>query len=407
MDVIIKGQGASYGISSGPLKHVFNEDSAREIKSGDIVFSDSLTPTLAAIARNASGFIICGIEADHTVGYLRETWKPAVLVDSIDKFNEGEEVTIDGFSGEVYKGVVKLEERSFRDFTGKLKTKIYLEHGVPRMAQRMAKLNTSGVGLFRLNIMIQEMGKHPEYFFKNKKEQDLQKLLGDSIYEVAKAFNPRPVWVRTMDLDSSFISKYEGGEHEENEKNPMLGLRGLARDLKYRHILELQYRAIKSVVDMGFANIGVLYPLVRDVSEYIQAKKIMGNCGLIPHKDVRVGTIFETPSSCLQIKEFIDEGLDFAFFGINDMTQYTMAVDRSNPNMRHMYNPSNTAVLHLLFFFLEECKKSNIETTMTFLSPLKPLLRKMISSGLTSLTIQSDRLKEIGELLEKAEKEVR
>lgn len=405
MEAILKGQGASYGVASGLLKQVFDDKDAGQVKSGDIVFSNSFTPRIAAIARSANGFILCGIEADHTIGYLREIWKPTVLVDSIDKLNEGKEVTIDGFTGEVYDGSVQLEEQKFRDFNGKLKTKIYLEHGIPRMAKKVSRLNTSGVGLFRLNLIILEVGKHPEYFFMNKKEQDLQELFANSIYEVAKAFSPRPVWIRTMDLDSSLISKFEGGGHEESEANPMLGLRGLARDLKYVHILKLQYSAIKSVVDKGFTNIGILYPLVRDVSEYIQAKKIMGECLLIPHKDVKVGTIFETPSSCLQIREFIDEGLDFAFFGINDMTQYAMAVDRTNLHIKHMYNPTNSAVLYLLFYLLRECKKNNIETSMTFLSPLKPLIGKILLAGLTSVTIQSDRLNEIGTLLEGVEKE--
>jgi len=221
-----------------------------------------------------------------------------------------------------------------------------------------------------------------------------------------RAFYPRPVWIRTMDFDSAELALFEGGEVEKEEANPMLGLRGLARDLKYRHNLELQYRAIKRVVDQGFSNIGIEYPLVRDVSEYREAKNILREIGLEPHKDVKVGSIFETPSSCLQIREFIEEGLDLAFFGFNDMVQYTMAVDRTNLQIKHMYDPSNDAVLYLLFHVLKECKKNSIETSITFLSPLKSLLGKMIAGGLTSITVQSDRLREIGTLLEQVEKEM-
>lgn len=405
MAIILKGKAASYGTASGLLKKVYDEDSARKVRFGDIVFSNSLTPRIASVARNANGFILQTIESDHSVGYMREIWKPAVLVDSIDGLKEGKEVTINGFSGEIYEGNVSPEEHNFRDFTGKIKTKLYLEHGISRVTNEAAKLNSAGVGLCRLNLIIQEAGKHPEYFFRHNKEEELQKLLADPIHEIVKAFHPRPVWIRTMDIDSFMLSKFDGGKYEEVEANPMLGLRGLSRDLKYSHILRTQYNAVKYVVEKGFDNVGILYPLVRDVSEYIEAKRIMGQCGLIPHKDIAVGTVFETPSACLQIREFIGEGLDFAFFGINDMTQYAMAVDRTNPNINHLYNPVNTGVLHLLFFFLKECQKNNVETTMTFLTPLKPILGKLILSGLTSLTIQSDRLNEIGTLLENIEKD--
>lgn len=406
MTQITKGQGVSYGSAHGFLKPVFDDASAKKIQSGDIVYSDFLTPRLAMIAKRAEGFVICGNEADHTIAYLREFWKPTILVDSLKNLQKEDEVTIDGFSGEIYKGRTLVEEKPFRKFNGSLSTKLYLQQSIPEVAERAGALNTDGVGLFRLNLIIQEIGKHPEFFFLKNKEGELEDILYNGILKITRAFYPRPVWIRTMDFDSAELALFEGGEVEKEEANPMLGLRGLARDLKYRHNLELQYRAIKRVVDQGFSNIGIEYPLVRDVSEYREAKNILREIGLEPHKDVKVGSIFETPSSCLQIREFIEEGLDLAFFGFNDMVQYTMAVDRTNLQIKHMYDPSNDAVLYLLFHVLKECKKNSIETSITFLSPLKSLLGKMIAGGLTSITVQSDRLREIGTLLEQVEKEM-
>ena len=133
-----------------------------------------------------------------------------------------------------------------------------------------------------------------------------------------------------MDFDSRELASYKGAPSVEPEFNPSLGLRGLSWELAERRVLALELRALLEALNRGYSNLGVLFPMVRTIEEYEQAREVMTSVGLRPQKDIRTGVVFETPSAALQIREFLSVGIDFAFIGINDLTQYTLAVDRTN-----------------------------------------------------------------------------
>ena len=145
----------------------------------------------------------------------------------------------------------------------------------------------------------------------------------------------------------------------------------------------------------------MIYPLVRDVSEYKKAKMILRDHGLVPHKDIKVGSMFETPSAALQIEEFLKEKIDLAFIGINDLTQYTLVAERTNPHMTKIYNPTNLAVMLLTKNILEKCKAAGVETTTSYLTPMKEVLPSLIKAGLSSVTLQADRINEVAKLIVK------
>ncbi len=398
----MKGIGVSPGMAKGTLKHVRTKEDALNVQEGDIVYSEDLHPPLTSIARNANGFILIGNEADHCVSYLKELWKPCVVVNDITGLREGETVSIDGLHGTVHFGDSLLEKYSHHSpLQYSLKTKIYLQMSIPRMAKKAAALNTDGVGLARTNLIIEETGKHPYYYFVKKgKKKELVEVLTYAIKEIAEAFKPKPVWFRTMDFATDELVHM--GAEERVEHNPLMGWRGLIRGLEQPELLEIEYQAIKNNIHLG--NIGVIYPMVRDIAEYREAKKRMKSFGIVPHKQLRVGSMFETPSAALQIEEFILEGMDLAFIGINDITQYTLAADRANPNMQKVYNPANKAVLQLVYNIVEKCSKAKIETTTSFLSPLKDVLPLLLSKGLSSFTLQADRINEVAEIISKIEK---
>ncbi|MBI3573703.1 hypothetical protein HY090_01495 [Candidatus Kaiserbacteria bacterium] len=273
------------------------------------------------------------------------------------------------------------------------------------MAEKAASLKTGGVGLLRTNFLIDEELKHPFYYYIKKGKQDeLVDLLARGIERVAKAFAPKPVWVRTMDFTTEELALLEEGQYEVHEENPLLGWRGIARTLKQSELLDADLLALKRVVDAGYTNVGVIFPMVRDISEYREAKRRMQKLGLKPHTDIKVSSMFETPSAAVEVDDFIAEGLDLAFIGMNDITMYMLAADRTNPNMWASYDPANPAVLSVVYALLEKCKKAGVETTASFLSALKPVLPVLLEKGLTSVTLQADRINEVGELLVAAEK---
>lgn len=403
------GKGVSPGIASGRLKFVNDIESASKIVAGDIVFAKSLHPPLPSRARNASAFIIqSASEADHTISYIKEIWKPCILIDDVSQLKEGVEVTVDGQSGNIFLGAQEKDKNNvYVPLSSKLNSKIYLQMSIPRMAERALALNTDGVGLLRTNLIVEETGNHPYfYYIKQKKEAELIDNLAHGIMQIAQAFNPRPVWIRTMDFSTDELSLYTNGEEEIKENNPLLGWRGIVRGLDQKELLSIDFQAIKKVLDAGCSNIGIIFPMVRDVSEYIRAKEFLIGFGIKPHIDIKVGSMFETPVAAMQIEDFVESGLDLAFVGINDITQYILVADRTNPKMQHVYNPTNTAVLNLVYNILEICKRNKIETTTSFLSPLKNVLPELLSKGLTGFTLQADRINEVAELVAKAEKEL-
>ena len=205
---MLKGKGVSPGIAFGKIKFVATKQQALSAKKGDIVCADNVSPPLICAASSASGFILSGNEADHAVSYLKESWKPCVLIENATKlFRENTEVTIDGMTGDIFIGKKIIQYKHHQPLQYKCKTKIYLHQSIPGMAEKAAALKTDGVGLLRTNIIIEETGKHPYYYFvKKKKQQELINILTESITRIAQAFAPKPVWIRTMDFSTDELA---------------------------------------------------------------------------------------------------------------------------------------------------------------------------------------------------------
>jgi len=386
------------------LRSVSNEFDACSVEPGDVVCSDGLHPFLCGLCSQAGGFVIKGSEADHTVAYIRELWKPAIHAKGFG-VPSGTTVTIDADIGVLYEGLVGEPVGRLPDpMRFRPQTPIYLFLGIPRMAQAGANLGADGVGLLRTNLIMQEVGKHPFAYIQSGQEQTLEDSLLKGITAIAEAFPKKPVWVRTMDFSTSDLRGFPGWPDEPSESNPMLGWRGLARELDQNELLRLEFRAIRRARENGCDNIGLIFPLVRTVGEYKRAKAILLDEGLRPHEDIRVGAMFETPSSALEVSAFIDAGLDFAFVGINDLTQYTLAADRANSLMTRVYDPTNDAVLHLVTHVLEVCREHHVWSTMSYQSPLLSLLGRFVRAGLDSISVFPDALNTVaGELVRQEE----
>jgi pyruvate,water dikinase len=225
-------------------------------------------------------------------------------------------------------------------------TEIKVNVSMPEAAERAAATGADGVGLLRIEHMILGLGVHPRKLIEEGRREELVRALMDGIRKVADAFYPKPVWVRTLDAPTDEFRELEGGEREPVEANPMLGWRGIRRDLQEREMLECQFEAIRKLVREGYDNIGVMIPLVQHPEELRQAKKVAREVGLRPHRMVDFGIMVETPAAAVIIDRFIEEGIDFASLGTNDLTQYTLAVDRNNDRVAALYDEKHPAVMN-------------------------------------------------------------
>ena len=147
------------------------------------------------------------------------------------------------------------------------------------------------------------------------------------------------------------------------EHNPMLGWRGIRRDLTETDHFRLEIRAFKKLHEMGLTNVGIMLPMVQHVREFQKAKAIMFEEGLDLEK-IDVGIMVETPGAALTIEDFIEDGIDFVSFGTNDLTQYTLAVDRNNENVAGLFTELHPAILKLIEYVVERCNEAGVKTSI-------------------------------------------
>lgn len=215
----------------------------------------------------------------------------------------------------------------------------------------------------------------------------------------------RPVWFRTFDIATDELQRLEGGNIEPGEHNPLLGLRGIHKDLKNPEILKAEFEAISKLLSEGYNNLGVKIPLVRDVSEYREAKKIMCEVGIIPHRDLPVGASIETPSAVFTLDEFIKEGVDFVTLGMSDLAMCSLAVDRRGVKVAKHFNLTHQSVLKMIEMVIKKCNQNHIETCICGHASSDPAIVKwLVETGISSVSTNPDQILKIRKIVAITEK---
>jgi len=325
---------------------------------------------------------------------------PAVVgtQDATSKLKEGEIITVNGFTGNIFKGKVSENvQKEIKPVTQKTKTEIKVIVDLPSFAERAAKTNLKKVGLARLEGVIAESGKHPEFFLQNKNLQEYEEIIFKGMETLSKPF--KEIWVRTSDIRSDEFANLEGAP-KEKEANPMLGMHGIRYGLKNPELLKSELRALKRVSEQG-KKIGIMIPQVISVEELKQTKKLLHE---IKFTGAKVGIMVETPAAVQLIREFCEEGLDFISFGTNDLTQYILAVDRGNKKVQELFNEMHPAVLHQLEYVLRVCSRNNVETSICGQAgSKKEMVKFLVERGIDSISVNADVAAEIAEYVAKLE----
>ncbi|WP_456475392.1 PEP/pyruvate-binding domain-containing protein [Candidatus Pyrohabitans sp.] len=319
------------------------------------------------------------------------------------------EVTVDGTRGVVYSGLTKVREEKREEAAVAAApkivtaTEIKVNISIPEVAPRVAPI-ADGVGLLRVEHLILGIGKHPMKFIREDREKELIDKIAEGVRKVAQPFYPKPVWYRTLDAPTDEFRGLEGGEDEPVEHNPMLGWRGIRRAIEQPELLRVEFKAIKKLVDEGYNNIGVMIPLVQHPEELRRAKEIAREVGLEPHRDVKFGIMVEIPAAALIIEDFIREGIDFISFGTNDLTQYTLAVDRNNERVARLYTEKHPAVMKLIKMVIKACRKAGVETSICGQAGSYPeVARRLVEFGISSISANPDAVQAIREMVARTE----
>ncbi len=410
--VLVEGQGASPGIGSGHVAIIRDIKDAGSVKEGDILVAKMTNPDMVPAMRKVAAIVTDeGGMTCHAAIVSRELGTPAVVgtKKATSVLKKGQLVTVDGEKGLVYEGKTEAppqKEKAIAPVAAApliTATSVKVNVSLPEAAARAGATGADGVGLLRIEHLILGLNKTPMWYIRNKKEEEFINELAGGIRVVLDAFPGKPVWVRTLDAPTDEFRNMAGGEDEPHEHNPMLGWRGIRRDLQSPDQFRLQVEAFKRLWQAGYSNLGMMFPMVSHPDEFLQAKKMMRGWG-VDVENVTLGIMVEIPASAILIEDFIRAGIRFASFGTNDLIQYTIAVDRNNENVAGMYKPKHPAVLKTIDDTIKVCRRYGVECSICGQAGSDPEMAEwLVEHGISSLSANIDAVAKIRDRVARTE----
>ena len=422
-DILSTGRSIGHKIGQGTAKVINNVSEMNRIQPGDVLISDMTDPDWEPVMKRASAIVTNrGGRTCHAAIIARELGIPAVVGcgDATSTIDDGTVVTVscaEGDEGYVYEGKLEFEESHIElDSLPDIPVKIMMNVGNPDRAFDFANIPNHGVGLARLEFIINRMiGVHPnallEYDSLDKETKravddqmagydDPVQFFIDKIAEgvgtIAAAFAPGPVIVRMSDFKSNEYANLIGGEkYEPDEENPMLGFRGAGRyvDESFRPCFDLECEALKKVRnEMGLTNVEVMIPFVRTVAQAEEVIAILKENGLERGKDdLKIVMMSELPTNALLAEQYL-EHFDGMSIGSNDMTQLTLGLDRDSALVADVFDERDEAVRAMLAMTIRACKKTGKYVGICGQGPSDhpDLARWLLDEGIESMSLNPD-----------------
>ena len=425
--VLAEGRSVGQKIGAGNAKVIDKIEDMTRIEPGDVLVADMTDPNWEPVMKRASAIVTNrGGRTCHAAIIARELGIPAVVGcgTATDDISDGVPVTVscaEGDEGYVYKGVLEFaQQRIELDKLPEIPVKIMMNIANPDRAFDFANLPNSGVGLARLEFIINRtIGVHPKALLEfDKLRPDVQQTirqqmagydqpveffvdkLSEGIACIAAAFAPAPVIVRLSDFKSNEYANLIGGQqYEPKEENPMLGFRGASRyrNPGFQDCFEMECRAIKRVrEDMGLSNVELMVPFVRTIKEAEEVTSLLAQMGLARgENDLRVIMMCELPSNALLADQFL-QYFDGMSIGSNDMTQLTLGLDRDSGLIADLFDERDEAVKALLKMAIDACKRQGKYIGICGQGPSDhPELAKwLVDQGIESMSLNPDSVVE-------------
>lgn len=415
-EVLIKGDAASPGVAVGTIRIIKSASEIDKILKGDVLVAQMTNPDFVPAMKRAVAIVTDrGGRTSHAAIVSRELGIPAVVgaKGATTILKDGTVVTVNGTTGEVFKGSVASSIGStviapkIYDKTLKTATKVYVNLAEPDRAAAMATENVDGVGLFRAEFLMAQIGTHPKKFIEDKKEHIFVDQMADGMEEIAAAFAPRPVIYRASDFRTNEFRNLKGGQkYEPAEDNPMLGFRGAARYIADPRVFELELEAIKRVRQKkNLKNLHLMIPFVRSPRELLEVKKIVAANGLSRSASFRFWMMCEIPTNVILIEDYLDVGIDGISFGSNDLTMLILGTDRDNSEVAHDFKETDPSVMWAFERVIRACNKRGVTTSMCGQAPsdYPDLIYKLVEWGITSVSVNTDAVGHVRETISNAE----
>ncbi|AHB13262.1 phosphoenolpyruvate synthase [Dehalococcoides mccartyi] len=411
--ILLQGAAASPGLATGEVKVLQDPSEIDLVNQGDILVAEMTTPDFVPAMKRAAAIVTNrGGRTSHAAIVSRELGIPCVVGtgEATKLLKNGQMITVDGTHGKVYNGKVtrNVKTSSIASIVReaiRTKTRVYVNLAQPELADKVAARNVDGVGLLRAEFIFSQIGKHPRYMIEMGQQEEYIQQVYEGVLSFAKAFHPRPVVYRTNDFKTNEYRDLLGGDkYEGQEENPMLGYRGVSRYIKDIEVFKMEIEAIKRV-RKDYPNVYVMLPFVRTVDELKKVKQILEDEGLKRGPDFKLWMMVEVPSNIFLIDKFIDAGIDGISIGSNDLTQLILGVDRDSEMLRETFDERNEAVLVALEKAVTTAARRGITASICGQAPsvYPELTEKLVSWGITSVSVSPDMIGTTREIIAKAE----
>ena len=425
--VLATGRSIGTRIGAGTARVITRASEMARVQSGDVLIADMTDPDWEPVMKRAAAIVTNrGGRTCHAAIIARELGIPAVVGcgDATQRIREAQEVTVscaEGDTGYVYEGLLEFERKQVElDSLPKIPVKIMMNVGNPDRAFDFAAIPNHGVGLARLEFIINRMiGVPPKALLEYERlDADLKEQIGaqmagysdpvgfyveklaEGVAQIAAAFAPEPVIVRLSDFKSNEYANLIGGaSYEPHEENPMLGFRGASRylDESFRPCFELECRAIRRVREtMGLTNVQVMVPFVRTLAEARAVTELLAANGLERGKsDLSVIMMCELPTNALLAEKYL-QYFDGMSIGSNDMTQLTLGLDRDSAIVARDFDERDEAVRELLAMSIAACRKLHKYVGICGQGPSDhpDLARWLVDQGIESMSLNPDTVVE-------------
>lgn len=408
--VLLSGSPASPGIASGPVKIVPDPSQIDKVLKGDILVAEMTTPDFVPAMKRAAAIVTDrGGRTAHAAIVSRELGIPCVVgtEGATATLKDGQMITVDGSSGKIYDGRIKIVVASkirAKKYV-KTKTKLLVNLAQPDLVERVAARDVDGIGLLRAEFIIAQIGEHPSYMISQYRGKEFVNKLAAGLTTFAKAFHPRQVVYRTNDFKTNEYRALKGGDrYEEVEENPMIGYRGASRYVTDVETFKLELAAIKKVREK-YNNLWVMIPFVRTVDELARTAKIMEEEGLKRSEDFKLWMMVEVPSNVILLEKFLAVGIDGVSIGSNDLTQLTLGIDRDSAKLAETFDERNEAVLISIERVVTGCKALGVTCSICGQAPsvYPEITEKLVEWGITSISVSPDMIDITREIIAKAE----
>ncbi len=426
-EVLAEGRSIGQKIGAGTARVIMNVEDMDSLREGEVLVTDMTDPDWEPVMKRAAAIVTNrGGRTCHAAIIARELGVPAIVGcgDATATVSDGDAVTVScaaGDTGFVYAGELEFEHREIRlDEMPEVGVKIMMNVGNPDRAFAFASLPHCGIGLARLEFIINRMiGIHPRALLEyDTLPVDLQaqiapritayaspreffvRRLVEGIATLAAAFAPEPVIVRLSDFKSNEYANLIGGlRYEPDEENPMLGFRGASRYISssFRSCFEMECEALRYVRnEMGLSNVQVMVPFVRTVDEAAEVMQLLAANGLARgENELRVVMMCELPSNALLAAQFL-EYFDGFSIGSNDLTQLTLGLDRDSGLVAERFDERNEAVKILMKQAITACREAGKYIGICGQGPSdhEDLAEWLLAQGIESISLNPDTVVE-------------